>query len=60
MVIKAGLDISFSNTQDWKGMHEKARKINSMQSYSITDSNRNVPTKYVEAKFKKKISIASY
>jgi hypothetical protein len=40
-------------------MREKARKINSMKAY-ITCGNSNVPTKYAEAKSKKKISVASF
>jgi hypothetical protein len=43
MVVKAGHD-----TQDWREMQAKARKINSMKG-----SNSNVPTKYAGSRIQK-------
>jgi hypothetical protein len=33
MVLKVGLTVSFGNIQDYKGIWEKAGKINSMEAY---------------------------
>jgi hypothetical protein len=36
-VINVGLDVSFDNMQHWKGIRERAEKVNSTKAYITND-----------------------
>jgi hypothetical protein len=39
MALKIGLDVSFDNMQDWKGIMEKTGEVNSTGAYIMNDES---------------------